>query len=48
MLTVIDSSQDRAEHVSAVQDWSNAEEKALVRKLDLRVLFPCCIVYFFA
>lgn len=44
----IESSQDRAEHVSAVQDWSNAEEKALVRKLDLRVLFPCCIVYFFA
>lgn len=25
-----------------------AEERALVRKLDLRVLFPCCIVYFLA
>ncbi|KAK5206364.1 hypothetical protein LTR41_007802 [Exophiala xenobiotica] len=43
-----DSSQDRVEHVAAIQDWDAAEEAALVRKLDCRVLLPCCIVYFFA
>ncbi|ETN40918.1 uncharacterized protein HMPREF1541_05198 [Cyphellophora europaea CBS 101466] len=43
-----DASQDRAEEVNAVKDWSEAEERRLVRKLDLRVLFPCCIVYFLA
>ena len=42
------SSQDRVEHVNALNDWDEAEERALVRKLDLRVLFPCCIVYFLA
>lgn len=30
------------------QDWDAKEEAALVRKLDLRVLFPCCLVYFVA
>ncbi|KAJ9634439.1 hypothetical protein H2204_006264 [Knufia peltigerae] len=43
-----DSSQDRVEHVAAIQDWDAAEEAALVRKIDLRVLLPCCIVYFLA
>ncbi|KAL6248637.1 hypothetical protein RBB50_004892 [Rhinocladiella similis] len=45
---VHDSSQDRVEHVAAIQDWDEAEEAALVRKIDLRVLLPCCIVYFLA
>lgn len=27
-------------------DWEPAEEAKLVRKLDMRVLLPCCIVYF--
>jgi hypothetical protein len=43
-----ESSQDKAEHVSAIQDWDDAEERRLLRKIDLRVLLPCCIVYFFA
>lgn len=42
------ASQDRAEEVNAVKDWTDEEEKKLVRKLDLRVLFPCCILYFLA
>ncbi|KAI1625629.1 major facilitator superfamily domain-containing protein [Exophiala viscosa] len=42
------SSQDRVEHVAAIQDWNAAEEAALVRKLDCRVLLPCCIIYFLA
>lgn len=43
-----DSSEDRVNRVAVQQDWTAAEERALVRKLDLRVLLPCCIVYFFA
>lgn len=42
------TSQDVVEHVSVISDWSAAEERALVRKLDFRVLLPCCIVYFLA
>ena len=42
------SSQDRAEHVNALHDWDDAEEQRLIRKLDLRVLLPCCITYFLA
>ncbi|KIW94367.1 uncharacterized protein Z519_04343 [Cladophialophora bantiana CBS 173.52] len=42
------SSQDRIEHVVAIQDWDADEERKLVRKLDARVLFPCCIIYFLA
>lgn len=30
------------------QDWSTAEEATLVRKIDRRVLFPACIVWFMA
>jgi hypothetical protein len=40
--------RDEVEHVSAVKDWDDEEERRLVRKLDMRVLFPCCIVYFLA
>jgi hypothetical protein len=43
-----DINQYGIEHVTVVEDWTAAEERALVRKLDLRVLFPCCIVYFLA
>jgi hypothetical protein len=43
-----DIGQHDIEHVTVVDDWTPAEERALVRKLDLRVLFPCCIVYFLA
>lgn len=38
----------RAEEDNAIRDWDAAEERALVRKLDLRVLLPCCILYFLA
>ncbi|KAK8130596.1 hypothetical protein PG999_002976 [Apiospora kogelbergensis] len=45
---VHDSSEDRAAHAATVEtDWSAEEERALVRKLDMRVLFPCFLVYFF-
>jgi hypothetical protein len=40
--------RDEVEHVSAVRDWDEEEERRLVRKLDTRVLLPCCIVYFLA
>ncbi|KAL5363340.1 major facilitator superfamily domain-containing protein [Aspergillus floccosus] len=44
-----DTSEDRIERLNAVEeDWSPAEEAALLRKLDLRVLLPCCLVYFVA
>jgi hypothetical protein len=29
-------------------DWDEAEERRLVRKLDFRVMLPCCIIYFLA
>ena len=38
----------RVEQINALIDWEPAEEAKLVRKLDLRVLLPCCIVYFLA
>lgn len=44
-----DTSEDRIERTNAVEeDWTPAEEAALLRKLDLRVLLPCCVVYFVA
>ncbi|KAJ5808355.1 hypothetical protein N7474_009624 [Penicillium riverlandense] len=46
---VYDTSEDRIEAMNAVeQDWEAKEERALVRKLDFRVLLPCCLVYFMA
>ena len=47
-LTNLATDQDIVEHVAVVKDWTPAEERALVRKLDMRVLFPCCILYFLA
>lgn len=37
-----------AEHVNVVADWTLDEERRLLRKLDFRVLLPCCLVYFVA
>ncbi|KAK4892747.1 hypothetical protein LTR27_008846 [Elasticomyces elasticus] len=34
----VDKAQDRVEQVNTLIDWEVAEERALVRKLDLRVL----------
>ncbi|KFY99852.1 hypothetical protein V500_01249 [Pseudogymnoascus sp. VKM F-4518 (FW-2643)] len=44
-----DSSEDRVQNATlAAPDWTNEEERALLWKLDLRVLLPCCIIYFLA
>lgn len=40
--------EEQAENVTVVVDWTPEAERALVRKLDWRVLFPCCILYFLA
>ncbi|KAF2164820.1 hypothetical protein M409DRAFT_24725 [Zasmidium cellare ATCC 36951] len=44
----VDDGVHQPEQNEAFIDWSVAEERALVRKLDFRVLFPCCILYFLA
>jgi hypothetical protein len=44
----LDSTEDRIAQVTLDKDWDNKEERALLRKLDLRVLLPCCICYFLA
>ncbi|KAK5675706.1 hypothetical protein LTS10_011806 [Elasticomyces elasticus] len=44
-----DSSEDRIQNQTrGALEWTEQEERALVRKLDLRCLFPCCIIYFLA
>ncbi|KAL3462143.1 major facilitator superfamily domain-containing protein [Aspergillus heterothallicus] len=43
------SSEDRIERLTTVRaDWTPEEERRLVRKLDARVVFPCCVVYMLA
>ncbi|KFZ20756.1 hypothetical protein V502_03000 [Pseudogymnoascus sp. VKM F-4520 (FW-2644)] len=43
------SSEDRVQNATlAAPDWTKEEERALLWKLDLRVLLPCCIIYFLA
>ncbi|KAK5175461.1 uncharacterized protein LTR77_000600 [Saxophila tyrrhenica] len=39
---------NKVEQVNSFIDWDEKEERRLVRKLDLRVLLPCCIFYFLA
>jgi hypothetical protein len=37
-----DTPEDRIQRFNTVEpDWEAREERALVRKLDARVLFPC-------
>ncbi|KFZ12117.1 hypothetical protein V501_04379 [Pseudogymnoascus sp. VKM F-4519 (FW-2642)] len=44
-----DTSEDRIERLNTMEpDWEAKEERALVRKLDLRVLFPCVVIYVLA
>lgn len=38
----------RIEQTNAIVDWDSAEERRLLRKIDTRVLLPCCILYFLA
>ena len=38
----------KIEQTNAIVDWEAAEERRLVRKIDTRVLLPCCILYFLA
>ncbi|KAK8087373.1 hypothetical protein PG994_002347 [Apiospora phragmitis] len=42
------SSEDRVAETTVEPDWSSEEERRLVRRLDLGVLLPCCLIYFFA
>ncbi|KAL2864409.1 major facilitator superfamily domain-containing protein [Aspergillus lucknowensis] len=43
------TSEDRIERLTTVRaDWADEEERRLVRKLDARVVFPCCVVYMLA
>lgn len=38
-----DTSEDRIERLTTARsDWTDAEERRLVRKLDARVVFPSC------
>ncbi|OAL38112.1 hypothetical protein AYO20_02564 [Fonsecaea nubica] len=44
-----DTSEDRIQNATVLTpDWTVEEERRLVRKLDFRVLFPACIIYFLA
>ena len=44
-----DTAEDRIERLTVeTSDWSAAEERRLVRKLDCRVVVPCCIMYILA
>jgi hypothetical protein len=49
LICTLDSSEDRVQTATLVApEWTNKEERALIRKLDFRVLLPCCIIYFLA
>lgn len=38
----------KIEQTNAIVDWEAAEERRLVRKIDTRVLLPCCVLCFLA
>ncbi|KAL3441754.1 major facilitator superfamily domain-containing protein [Aspergillus insuetus] len=43
------TSEDRIERLTTGRvDWTAEEERRLVRKLDARVVLPCCVVYMLA
>ncbi|KAF2167605.1 hypothetical protein M409DRAFT_22407 [Zasmidium cellare ATCC 36951] len=46
--TNVRQSKNDVENVNVQVDWTAKEEKALVRKLDLRVLLPTMILYYMA
>ena len=39
---------DNGEKALVQQEWTDAEEARLRRKLDMRVLLPCCVIFFMA
>ncbi|KAJ5612555.1 hypothetical protein N7510_005749 [Penicillium lagena] len=44
-----DTAEDRIERLTVeTPDWSAEEERRLVRKLDCRVVVPCCMMYILA
>ena len=49
MISKQDGSEDRAQNATLIEpDWPPQEERRLLWKLDMRVLFPCCIIYMLA
>ena len=43
-----DAEEDFEEKPLVEQDWTKDEEAKLRRKLDFRVMFPCCFIFFLA
>ena len=44
-----DSSEDRIQAMAALdRDWSHEEERALVQKLDIRLLTTCFVIFLLA
>lgn len=44
-----DTAEDSIERINTAEpDWTKEEERKLLLKIDSRVLFPCCVIYFLA